>query len=243
MIDSDIHLRLLANEPIDVGIGHFQLPTVREIIRMGESKHQQYLSMLLFNKDYLQANNQDIAEYSDLEVLATSIFYDPIFRELVANSFKLFLGKDLQVTDNGIIYFDELSEDNVLTEEKWGFIKKVAKIGNFVQEEKKEEEYTAGNERARKFLEEQKKRKALLAKLKKTKEQTNLHSILSAVAWRTTGMKDLLNLTIYQLYDGYFRLGMIDNYNQITTGIYTGNVDSSKIKLPDINWANIIKIN
>jgi hypothetical protein len=26
------------------------------------------------------------------------------------------------------------------------------------------------------------------------------------------------------------------------TGIYTGNIDGSKIKLADINWANIIEI-
>jgi hypothetical protein len=142
------------------------------------------------------------------------------------------------IEEKVILHFDDLE----LTEEKWEFIKTVAKIGNFVKESK-EEEYVAGNERARKFLEEQKKRKALLAKLKKNKEQINLHSILSAVSWRTTGVKDLLDLTIYQLYDGYFRLGLIDNYHQIFTGIYTGNVDQSKIKLPDVNWANIIKIN
>lgn len=241
MNDNDLHLKLLANVPIDIdGIGQFQLPTIREIISMGESKYQQYLSMILFSKDYVNADNLD--DYSDYEVLATSIFYDPVFHELVSNSFRLFLGKEIrveQIDDKFTLFFD----DSVLTEENWEFIKTATRIGNFIEEKKKEEEYIAGNERARQFMEEQKKRKELLAKVKKNKEQVNLHSILSAVAWRTTGVTDLLNLTIYQLYNGYFRLGLIDNYNHITTGIYTGNVDGSKIKLPDINWANIIKIN
>jgi hypothetical protein len=244
MNEADIHLKLLANVPVNVeGIGFFQLPTIKDMIDMGESKYNQLLSMVTFSKEYLNAN--DLDGFSDLEVFATSIFYDQNFHELVNKSFKLFFNKEIQVKKLGdipVLYFDELREDTVLTEEKWELTKKIAKIGNFIQEAK-EEEYVAGNERARKFLEEQKKRKELLAKVKKNKEQVNLHSILSAVAWRTTGVNELLNLTIYQLYNGYFRLGLIDNYNHITTGIYTGNVDSSKIKLPDINWANIIKIN
>jgi hypothetical protein len=245
MNESEIHLKLLANVPVNLeGIGYFQLPTINEMIDMGESTYNQLLSMITFSKEYLNVDS-NLNEFSDLEVYSTSIFYDQSFHELVNKAFRLFFKKDIQVKKLGdvpILYFDELREDTVLTEEKWELIKKIAKIGNFIQDAK-EEEYVAGNERARKFLEEQKKRKELLAKVKKNKEQVNLHSILSAVAWRTTGVIDLLEHTIYQLYNGYFRLGLIDNYNHITTGIYTGNVDSSKIKLPDINWANIIKIN
>jgi hypothetical protein len=240
MIDSDIHLRLLANEPIDVGIGQFQLPTVREIIRMGESKHNEYLSMLLFNKDYL--NNRDgIDEYTDLEVFVTSIFYDHYFRDTVTKAFKLFLNKEMKVTDEGVIYFDELREDTVFTEEKWMMIKKVAKIGNFIQE-KKEEKIVYADDEVKSFWEKMRKKRELAAKSVKKEEKINLHSILSAVSCRTHGIEKTLSLTIYQLYDMYFRLGLIDNYYQITTGIYTGNVDQSKIKLPDINWANVIKI-
>lgn len=244
MNDNDIQLKLLANVPIDMdGVGQFQLPTIKEIIQMGESKHNKYLSMILFSKDYFNFPGEDLNEYSDMEVLATSIFYDVSFRELVANSFKLFLGKDMKVTEDRIIYFDELSEDSILTEEKWMMIKKVARMGNFIQEKNEDlDAYKAGNERASKFIEKLKQKKALAAKAKK-QDKINLHSIISAVAWRTTGISNLLNLTIYQLYDAYFRLGLIDNYHYTFTGIYTGNIDSSKIKLPDINWANVIKIN
>jgi hypothetical protein len=83
----------------------------------------------------------------------------------------------------------------------------------------------------------------MIAKAKKKDEKINLHSIISAVAWRTVGFNEVLKLTIYQLYDGFYRLGLIDNYHYTFTGIYTGNIDGSKIKLPDINWANTIKIN
>jgi hypothetical protein len=237
MNDNDIHLRLLANEPIDVGIGQFQLPTVREIIRMGESKHNEYLSMLLFNKSYL-ANRDGIDEYTDLEVFVTSIFYDPMFRDTVTKAFKLFLNKDMKVTEEGVIYFDEFREDTVFTEEKWMMIKTIAKIGNFIQE-KKEDEYKAANDEAKRLIDFIKNKKKTNTK---KEEKINLHSILSAVAWRTNGIDSLLDKTIYQLYDGFYRLRFVDNYNQIYTGIYTGNVDQSKIKLPDIDWANVINI-
>jgi hypothetical protein len=140
----------------------------------------------------------------------------------------------------GIVYFGEFSEDSILTEEKFEYIKRLVRIANNVPEKTEEEEYKAGNERARKFLEKIKKQKEEINKLKKQK--INLHSIISAVGWKAQSFDFISKLNIYQLYDGFYRLGYIDNYNYTMTGIYTGNIDGSKIKLPDINWANIIEI-
>ncbi|KON87341.1 hypothetical protein AF332_11230 [Sporosarcina globispora] len=243
MNEDEIKLKLLANTPVYVeGIGNFQLPTIKRVIGMSENLYHMHLSRILFSKSQLESTSEDISDYSDMDVLASLMLHDPSFRETMFDALRTFFDSEPMLFENGLIYFDELSENAILTQEKWDLIKKMIRIGNFIPEESKEEEYQAGNERARKFMEEQKKRKAMLEKLKKKEQKINLHSILSAVSWRTDGIKKILRLTIYQLYDGYYRLGLVDSYQQTMTGIYTGNIDGSKIKLPDINWANVIKI-
>jgi hypothetical protein len=237
MIDNDIHLKLLANVPIDVGVGMFQLPSVKEIIDMGESTYYGYFNMVNFKKDILQSD-EDFEELSDFEVMGMVLFHSPLHREMAIKAYKLFLNKDMKVTrldDSYVIFFDDLG--NVLSEEIWEYVKKVSRIGNFVQDSK--EEYKAANEKARKLIEKIMNRKKQEVP---KEEKINLRSILSAVAWRTNGIDSLLDKTIYQLYDGFYRLRFVDSYNQIYTGIYTGNVDQSKIKLPDYDWANVINI-
>lgn len=240
-VDSDIHLKLLANVPIEVdGIGYFQLPTIREVVQMGESIYNSNVSMMMFSKSYL-SQVEGIENFSDMEVMMTSFFYDPSFRFLINTSFLLFFKKQMKMDELNKAYFDDLSEETIFTEEKWDYIKNIVRISHFLSEKTEEDEYVAGNDMAKKLIEKIKKNKQKVAQLKK--EQVNLHSILSAVSWRSNGINPLLDLTMYQLYDGYYRLGFIDNYHYVSTGIYTGNIDSKGIKLSDINWANIIKIN
>jgi hypothetical protein len=242
MDEKDIQLKLLANIPIDLGFAKFQLPSVSDVIYMGESTYNSLLSLMLFSKESLTIQVEEFEKLSDFEILINLIYHDVSFRNMVFNAFATFLDVTPHISQEGIIYFGEFDISTILTEDKWEELKNIIKIGNFIPKTT-EEEYKAGNERARKFLEAQKKRKEMIAKAKKKDEKINLHSIISAVAWRTVGFNEVLKLTIYQLYDGFYRLGLIDNYHYTFTGIYTGNIDGSKIKLPDINWANMIKIN
>jgi len=234
----DIHLKLLANVPIEInGIGHIQLPSLRQIISINESLHSAYLSYLLFSKDSLNETSEEMDRHSDYEILISFLYHQDSFRDFFLNALEMVFGEKPSYED-GIVYFGEPSEDSVLSEEKWDLIKKVVKIGNFIEEKKDEEEIIPGNERARKFMEKLKKKKEQAPKIK---PKQNLHSMISAIGWKTIGIEDVLNLTIYQLYDAFMRLESMDNYHYTLTGIYTGNIDSKGIKLSDINWANIIK--
>lgn len=243
MSENDIQLKLLANVPIDItNECKFNLPTILELVEMGESQYQYYISILLFTKESLKLDTmKELASFSDYDVLMNIIYYDDQFRETFLSALGRFLSCKPDFFD-GAVFLGDLTEENLFTEEKWMFIKKLLKIGNFLPENSEDDEYKAGNERAKKFMEKLKKRKAEVDAMKKKTEKVNLHSIISAVGWRLDDVDKVLNKTIYQLYDAYYRFGFIDNFNFINTGIYTGNIDSSKIKLPDINWANIIKI-
>lgn len=239
LTDDDIRLKLLANVPIEVnGIGHLQLPSLRQVISMNESLHNTYISYLLFSKDSLSEQSEEMNDHSDYEILISFLYHESSFRELFFNVLEIIFGEQPNY-EEGIVYFGEFSEESVLTEEKWEFIKKIVKIGNFIEDKKEEEEYDAGNEYAKRFIEKLKRKKA--SEYKPPPKQ-NLHSMISAIGWKTVGIDKVLDLTMYQLYDAFMRLENIDNYHYTLTGIYTGNIDSKGIKLSDINWANIIKI-
>jgi hypothetical protein len=237
--DNDIRLKFLLGLPVHIdGIGAFHSPSLSEVVDLTEGLYNMSLSAIMFDKK--QLTEQDgLEEYSNFQILLSIIDQDSLFREYFFYGLNLHLSATPHILENGLIYFDELSEDSILTEEKFEYIKKLVKIANNVQEQKSQEEkYDFADERAKKLYEKIKKNRENV----KIPQKVNLHSIISAVGWKAQSFDFLNNLNIYQLYDGYYRLGYIDAYENTMTGIYTGNIDGSKIKLADINWANIIEL-
>lgn len=240
----DIRLKFLLNLSVPIeGIGEFKAPLLSEIVNLTENIYNQSLSSILFTKNSLEYN-EEMEKHSDFEILLSAVNFDDSFRELFFYGINLHLNKEPVLHESGLIYFDDLSEENILTEEKFNYFKSMVIVANNLQSPKEEEEYKAGNERAAKFMERLKKNKEMVAKAKaKQQPPINLHSLISAVGWKAKSFDFINQLNIYQLYDGYFRLGVLDNYHYTMQGIYSGTVDGSKIKLPEINWANVIKIN
>lgn len=239
---NDIHLKFLLDLKVPIsGIGEFRAPLLKDIVDVTEQQYNSALSSLLFERKYLNADPEAIKEFTDTQLLAGIIYQDTSYRELFFCACQMHLGKTPSISDDGDIYFDELTNENILTDEKFNYVKHLVKIANNIQEKQEEEdEIIPGNEQARKFMEELKKSQELLNKAKK-KDPINLHSLISAVGWKTKSFDFINQLNIYQLYDGYYRLGTIDNYHYTMTGISSGTIDGSKVKMPELNWANIIK--
>jgi hypothetical protein len=103
----------------------------------------------------------------------------------------------------------------------------------------KDENLKFGNEFSRKSY-----IKAQKAKIRNAKPE-GLDNIISAVAWKSPNLsiKEIFDISIYQLYDGYFRLIKIDNYENTMRGLYSGSIDTSKTKIDfdKINWASSLK--
>jgi hypothetical protein len=237
--DNAIHLKFLLGLPVYIeGIGNFYAPSLTEIVDLTEENYNMAVSSLLFDKSQLE-NNEELNEYSNFQVLLSILQADESFQGFFFYGLNLHLDNPPILHPEGIIYFGELSKESILTEDKFDYIKRLVRIANNIPEKKAEEEYKAGNERAKKFIEKMKKQREEISKVKKQK--INLHSMISAVGWKAESFDFISKLNIYQLYDGFYRLEVIDNYNYTMTGIYTGNIDGSKIKLADVNWANIIK--
>lgn len=243
--DDDIHLKFLLGLPVHIyGIGDFNAPLLIDVVNATESIYNQAISTILLTKDKLK-NTDDLENYSELDIVSTFALHDGSFRELFFYGLKLHLNESPTIHEKGFMYFGELSDSSILTYEKFMFIRRLIRIANNIQEaQKKEDEFIPGNEQARKFMEELKRNEELLAQAKrKDSKPINLHSLISSVGWKAKNFNFINQLNIYQLYNGYFRLSTIDNYHYTMTGLYSGTIDSKSVKLPEINWANIIKTN
>lgn len=237
---SDLELMLLAGLPIPIDdFGELYLPTLKQIIQLRQSKYNEYLSALLFDKKNLQNMNDEIDGYSNYEVAMSFIYHDQLLKNSFLNAIKLFFHQAANQNEEGLIYLGDPQENRMLTEEKFCEIQQILKLANYIKEPE-EDNIEAGNDRAKQFMESLKKKKERLSKMQK--EKMNFHSLMSALAWKTNGIENVLDLTVYQLYDAFYRLEGMENYHYTLTGIYTGNIDGKKVKLPDIHWANIIKL-
>lgn len=233
VIDNDINLRLLAGMPIDINnLGILTPLKLKDITNIGESNYNELLSVLLIDKSNIEGLNDQ--EISNLELLMVYSYQNIEFREKVLKSLKLFFNKEFLMSNEGLFY----CEDLIIDKEPFDDFQYALKCANHI-EIKKEPEYVPGNERARKFMEKLKLNKQNIKK----PETMNLHSIISGVAWKSNNMNiiDIFKLTIYQLYDAFYRLENIDNYNYTLSGIYAGTVDSKNINISNITWSRILK--
>lgn len=238
--EDDLSLKLLAGIPIIIeDLGEIYFPKLREIIIFGEQKYNQLLSCLLVTKDlFEQLKNEDL---TSLEIAMIYCYQDKQFKEIFLKAFSMFFQKELLVDTKGFFYFKEGENKIHILPEQFNDIQFILKKANNIQI-KTEPEYNPGNERAAKFIQ-----KMLKTKKNKPvpKNKTDLHSIISGLAWKANNVNifNIFDLTIYQLYDAFYRLENIDNYHYTLSGIYAGTVDGKKIDIKNINWFNKIKFN
>lgn len=217
-------------------------PKLKDIKVLGYELYQKFVSCLILKPidiaDILWFENklwyEDINEWN---------FFLSNFNsdDNVKDAIKWFTGRNFEIAnseeDNSFGLYDE--ENNVFINE-WDFIEFSEYIRriNFISDEN--ELNLGGNKKTKIFMLKQlyKKRK------KKQKELVNIPSMVSSVDCKRSNSEDIFNFPIYRLYENYFRLNKIDNFNNTMYGIYSGSIDTSKSKIDvdTIHWGNIIKI-
>lgn len=143
-------------------------------------------------------------------------------------------------------FFHKLIQFNIMnsnikpiTLEVYELFKKVLIKQNFLKELEEEEELIFGNEMARQWYLEIKRKERTRPR---PKSNVDLQSIISGVRWHgKISKEEILKMTIYELYDGYYRLSIIDNCINLTQGIYHGTINQKGVKDNDLNWVKIIK--
>lgn len=96
-----------------------------------------------------------------------------------------------------------------------------------------------GNKRAKKYILKQQYNQ----RNKKHKETVTLESIVSSLVARGQAYSEVINYPIYVIYNQYYRLIKVDEYQNTLRALYSGCLDTKKnpIQWDKINWSSIIK--
>lgn len=217
-------------------------PTVRDIKEIGYDNYNLFIFLLAQNPEDRLVQLDDMGidgmEYTNWDIFQMFFMIMP---EQCVWSLKFFTELDFDFRideETKESYFATILDDGnivVIGEHGFKLIHDVIREMNFLTEEK----LKFGNEGAKKrYI------KAQRAKLRNTKPE-GLDNLISALAWKSPNLNilQIFDLSIYQLYDGYFRLMKIDNYENTMRGLYSGSIDTSKTKIDfnKINWASSLK--
>ncbi|MGG2091242.1 hypothetical protein AB1283_00565 [Bacillus sp. S13(2024)] len=239
MKDNYIKTYLNANHPIIFkGLGKYQSLTYREILDVGIEEYNVLLNCLLIDKTAFEETNN----FSNLQstVIMCAIEYD--IKLKVFEAIGLFFKEKPKLYCSGddinslTIYFGEYDEKRHFTDSHWDMFVKIIRLEHNIKEEKT---IKFANERARQFY----MRFEKLKKENPEKEKVSMDSIIEGISVKSRNLNilQIWDLTTYQIMRQFARLINVEDYENILLGIYTGNVDGTKIKLQDIHWANIFE--
>jgi hypothetical protein len=232
----NVEMRLLHGRYIDIDkICKVYPLTLREIDIIGFDKYNEYISALCVSSEdikELYGMQEEVTTFQFI-ILNCKFSKTEEYKSFIINALQCFLREPIHFNELGFFYLREFDDGRFINEDVFEQIQEVIMKQNMVY--KKKEEYNPGNERAKKFIEALKKKKKNKPKIP---QDYDILSIVSGLAWKSPNI-NILNvweLTIYQLYDGYYRLELINNYDNTMHGLYAGTVDKDSVDLKKLSW-------
>lgn len=238
----DISLDLMAGDPIYLEkVGHVHSPLVKEIKDVTEQKYQEYLSMIMINKESVELDTKENEELTNYDIIFALCLQDKNFLDRFVNSLSFFLKQPITFVEDGVFVVGEikeniLEENGFLTRDNYSDFVEIVRKQNGI---KKPKQYKAANDAAQKMIEKIKKNNK---EKPKTQDEPSLADIVSSIYWKSNKSKEeIWGMTIFELYNGLQRLNIIDDYSNTMLGVYTGNIDTKKMNLKKVNWMKPIK--
>ena len=238
----DLEAKLLKGSAIKLYGLEIKPLTIGEVVDdVGYERYVELLSLLLVNKNRVVHLLEDKLK-NEIRNFDLFFFDEELMGKLI-EFFKVFLKNDnvtfLKNMGEVIVLIDEkkvrINRDNY--DDFWQIFCKMYWV---VGEEKSQ--YNPANKQAEEFIKKLEEKKKQYAKI--NKDEKTLFDVISGVAWKSPNCNifEIWNLTVYQLYDAYYRLEIIDECDKVFTGLYSGAIDKDKIKIKEYDWAKKIKI-
>lgn len=238
MDDIDLRLKMLANIPIYLeNAGEVFIPTLREIAEMGLGNYNQRLSFLLIDRANFEHNFDE--SISNFDLFYVNCDNNPLFRQIAFQALELFFHVQPGMAEDQEKIYITLGENRILDHSNFPLFQNILYLANHLKKAS-EPNYNPVNSKAQEMIN-------LIIKTRKKRpkprEQMNLESIVSGLAWKQNGisLSELFELNIYQIYRGFYTTNNIDHYHLTLTGIYAGTLDGKTVKMSDIHWANKIQ--
>lgn len=217
-------------------------PTIEEIIDFGEQKYLQLISILtmrpyddMVGLDDAGLNYQD---FTDFDMFLRN------YRAITPDMSSIIL-PDINLTEFVVAIKNDTGATVLLHQEKqividelvFAYIAGFVRTINFISSKL---EYDVGNEVTRQYL-IKKKRKAMKRKAKKPSKPfesflSNVISFLCSHNGCKYNYDSILNLTIGQIYDNFYRISAIDERERYLNILSTGMVKRDKTDTKKLNW-------
>lgn len=250
-------LKLMCGLPIPIGDTEIKPYTLKEIAEIGYTDYMSILGMLFLDTDYflkeLRGESFFMEIYEKKHLLTPFDFYMMLannggFGESLKHSLSLVFRvseDDIHIDNENSVIFITSNEDVKLIIDKDVFarIVDVLKYQNGLKGFSKEEsdEFNPADEKAQALIEKMKANRSKVEKIKSEEDEDgdlDIFDIVSAITARSNSLNkiDVLNLTIFQIYDELSRLQMVDAYeNYIKASMAGAKLDG---EIP--HWSNKI---
>lgn len=236
-------LKLLASIPIDIGICKVHPLKIKpDIVLIGEKKYNEYLSILLFDiSDLENIDNLKDVKISPYDITMLNSITNEDFKNKVIEALSLFIKEEVRFyydKEYTFFYIGNFEDNRIITQNIYEKIKSVLRQQNCIPEEK--DKLKPANKTAEDFIQQMEDIKSKYKKY--TKQDDNkitLYDLVSAVVWKGNKSYDeVFGYSIFQLYEALDRINIVDNYTFVMNGIYSGNIDTSKMEkeLKELNW-------
>lgn len=251
MSNEELELRLLKNAELDFYGHKFKCLTLEEIIEIiGFDTYASLTSVLSIDKNWILNVSLNMDEQIPDEIVEKITTFDIFVSHLnlmdkLIKLLRIFLRYEniYYIPEYQIIVIDKGNIDKFITinGQNLDELFQLLRYAYCLKFEKPEEEIKPANEKARQMLARIKKEDIEHPKPKKS--SIDLMSVISGVAHKSNSLNiiNIWQLSLYQLWDSYYRLVIIDDNNNTITGIYAGTVDKEKIDLKEISWIKKIK--
>jgi hypothetical protein len=235
-LDINMKMKLLAGLPIGVSnIGGISPKTLREISVEGYTEFMRHLGILTLDAEksdiFKSIKDIDLSKYTILEIAFG--FGGELF-EMLHKAVEFFCGIEV-ISDFNAIGFN-VGNTGLLTKDNYKEFVSVIKLQCCLNgEDELEEEFKPANDKAREIIEKLKKTREMLKEAKASDEsRMDISDIISAVSAKSNAINkfNVWDLTLYQLYDEYNRLRMIDEYYTSIKALMAG---AEKVEL--VHWS------
>lgn len=235
------HLRLALITGVDIPIPEYQLilhqPTIKEISMLGEQAFFTGAQLLCFDAERFFQNQAINTDLSDFQLLLEALKIDGSKKQSIANVLKLlFPTYDALFTPRSIILKRE-TELITIDEEDFNFFKNIFST-IFCFNGQMQDSFNPAKGKAEEIARKLLRARQRVAAQKQQDAQPSLDQYISSlvVGIQSMSLFDVINLTLYQLYDLLQRYGMYSNYDLDIKARLAGSTGDKEIE----NWMKSI---
>ena len=201
--------------------------TLGEIVDLGYSKFQQYLSILIAEKPEMKEKEDPeliklIDELTDFQYLLMMTSIDPEVNRIVKEAFLFFTHENIVFSlEPAQIIIGPLEEKHLLTEEKFYDLQRILKRMSFIEQEGEEiiiyPDDPPGVKRLKMQMRKnrEKVRKAKAKQAAREGSDLKLSDLIGSITIDNCGlnMENIWNITYYAFHDQLKRMGWRDQFN------------------------------